>query len=305
MPRDRISVVGLKMSIERPLFIPGKDHRMDPLFARLFHPAPPPSSAPSQILGYIYVAILDLFNQLEHGINLVPAILAETFIPLNVMSLKEDTSGDALPCSWFGSKAIFGKHLRLYYQWDKVDPSKWVEAFRNLQEQDLVWRTPWLRTRSFLYRCYEYNWPMLLGLWGGIDCAPLLGKQTIEQYQQALNAEKDNTAAWKWKSHDSKIRLTKSHNAYNALEIQLNQCRAHYVQLEARVKVQEDMIREYQTRDEYTELQAGRNKIETLEKEVKDLWAMVQTCQISIQVLEDIKKGGNDYWFTRLRDAAH
>ncbi|KAK8672412.1 hypothetical protein V6N13_110784 [Hibiscus sabdariffa] len=65
------------------------------------------------------------------------------------------------------------------------------------------------------------------------------------------------------------------------------------------------MIREYQARDEYAELQASQNKIEKLEKEVKDLWALVQTCQINIQVLEDIKKGGNDYWFTRLRDAAH
>ncbi|KAL4351456.1 hypothetical protein GQ457_06G010010 [Hibiscus cannabinus] len=398
-------------------------------------------------------------------------------------------------------------------EWEEVDPTKWVEAFRNLQEQDLVWRTPWLLTIEYLYRCYDHHWLMLLGLWGAIGCAPLLvsrqfgsrqfmpftaglreswfafdekfkdsvlainknwkhcyrvkvacdqksmvtpdyvhwvqtrandtiplpnqgqnipmvdhlrvvpseadmlrtelaraeemiekmglqqtrdlflakvqvdkfageaeqamkkysklkieydiqntdfkkleasvkhmelrktpaewrqeiqqaedrqksraereiekerkrshddlksektkGKETIEQYQQALKAEKDNTAAWKRKSHDSKIRLTESQNAYNALEIQLNQSRAHYLQLETRVREQEDMIREYQTRDEYAELQAGRDKIERLEKEVKDLWELVQTCQISLQVLEDIKKGGNDYWFTRLRNAAH
>ncbi|KAL4386417.1 hypothetical protein GQ457_09G026370 [Hibiscus cannabinus] len=197
-------------------------------------------------------------------------------------------------------------------EWEEVDPTKWVEAFRNLQEQDLVWRTPWLLTIEYLYRCYDHHWLMLLGLWGAIGCAPLLvsrqfgsRKETIEQYQQALKAEKDNTAAWKRKSHDSKIRLTESQNAYNALEIQLNQSRAHYLQLETRVREQEDMIREYQTRDEYAELQAGRDKIERLEKEVKDLWELVQTCQISLQVLEDIKKGGNDYWFTRLRNAAH
>ncbi|KAL4278120.1 hypothetical protein GQ457_03G017630 [Hibiscus cannabinus] len=83
------------------------------------------------------------------------------------------------------------------------------------------------------------------------------GNETIEQYQLALKAEKDNTAAWKRKSHDSKIRLTESQNAYNALEVQLNQGRAQYVQLEARVKEQEDMIREYHTRDEYVELQAA------------------------------------------------
>ncbi|KAL4312407.1 hypothetical protein GQ457_01G019400 [Hibiscus cannabinus] len=121
----------------------------------------------------------------------------------------------------------------------------------------------------------------------------------------ALKAEKDNTTAWKRKAHDSKICLTESQRAYNALEIQLNQSHAQYSQLEARVKEQEEMIREYQARDEYAELQASQNKIEKLEKEVKDLWALVQTCQINIQVLEDIKQGGNDYWFTRLRDAAH
>ncbi|KAL4342556.1 hypothetical protein GQ457_08G023830 [Hibiscus cannabinus] len=130
-------------------------------------------------------------------------------------------------------------------------------------------------------------------------------KQIIEQYQQALEAEKDNVVAWKQKSHDSKIRLTESQSAYNSLKIHLNQSHAQYIQLEARVREQEDMISEYQTRYEYTELQASWNKIETLEKEVKDLWALVQTCQISIHVLEDIKKEGNDYWFTRLRDAAH
>ncbi|KAL4368585.1 hypothetical protein GQ457_05G023290 [Hibiscus cannabinus] len=54
------------------------------------------------------------------------------------------------------------------------------------------------------------------------------------------------------------------------LEGQLSQSRAQYIQLEARIREQEDMILEYQTRDEYTELQPSRNKIETLEKEEKD-----------------------------------
>ncbi|KAL4273901.1 hypothetical protein GQ457_13G017450 [Hibiscus cannabinus] len=85
------------------------------------------------------------------------------------------------------------------------------------------------------------------------------GKEIVKQYQHALEAEKDNTAAWKRKSHDSKICLIESQSAYNALEAQFNQSRDQYAKLEAR---------------------------------------------ISIQVLEDIKAEGNDYWFTRLRDAA-
>ncbi|KAL4325024.1 hypothetical protein GQ457_11G002140 [Hibiscus cannabinus] len=482
-------------------------------------------------LGYIDVAIFEVFNQFKYNISPVPAILAETFLSLNACrQLEGGRFRGCVPLLYVWIKSHFWKIPRetlsginftnfsplkefLEKTWDEVDSTKWVEAFRNLQDHDLVWRVPWLRCRKFLYRCSDHDWLMLLGLWGAIGCAPLLvsrqfgsrqfvpytagladsefffdtdfkarvtkinkswkhsywiktvydskgmvtpeyvswmqtrvndtiplsnqsqevpiedrlrvfpseadllrieladaraeiekmgekhvrdlflkkvevdeyegkavramekystlkidfdlqkeelrrleaavkhmelrktpaewrreiqhakdrqkhlaklkiekerktnqkllkdekkkGKEVIEQYQHALEAERDNTAAWKRKSHDSKIRLTESQNAYNTLEAQLNQSRDQYAQLEARVREQEAMIHEYQTRDEYAELQASQNKIEKLEKEVKDLWALVQTCQISIQVLEDIKQGGNDYWFTRLRNAAH
>ncbi|KAL4271741.1 hypothetical protein GQ457_13G028840 [Hibiscus cannabinus] len=288
-------------------------------------------------LGYIDVNVFEVFNQFQYGISPIPAILAETFLSLNACrQLEGGRFRGCVPLLYVWIKSHFWKTPKqvlsginfmnfsplkefLEKEWDEVDSTKWVEAFRNLQEQDLVWRVPWLRCRKFLYKCYDHDWLMLLGLWGGIGCAPLLvsrqfgsqqfekekGKEIAEQYHQALKAEKDNTAAWKRKAHDSKIRLTESQRAYDALEIQLNQSRAQYSQLEARVREQEEMIREFQARDEYAELQASKSKIEKLEKEVKDLWALVQTCQISIQVLEDIKQGGNDYWFTRLRDAAH
>ncbi|KAL4368303.1 hypothetical protein GQ457_05G017670 [Hibiscus cannabinus] len=45
---------------------------------------------------------------------------------MRVVSLKEDISGDALPCSWFGSKAIFGRHLRPYYQ--QNSGTKWTRV---------------------------------------------------------------------------------------------------------------------------------------------------------------------------------
>ncbi|KAK8702205.1 hypothetical protein V6N13_020572 [Hibiscus sabdariffa] len=145
-----------------------------------------------RILGCIDVAIFDLFDQLEHGINPAPTILAETFISLN--ACRELEGGRFRGCApllmvwikshfWKTSKTVLPGINSMYFsplreflakQWDKVDPKKWVEAFRNLQEQDLVWRAPWLGARSFLYRCYDYHWLMLLGLWGGIRCAPLL-----------------------------------------------------------------------------------------------------------------------------------
>ncbi|KAK8555685.1 hypothetical protein V6N13_025808 [Hibiscus sabdariffa] len=62
------------------------------------------------------------------------------------------------------------------------------------------------------------------------------GKEIIKQYQHVLEAEKDNTAAWKRKPHDCKIRLIESQGAYDALETQINQSHAQYDQLEARVR---------------------------------------------------------------------
>ncbi|KAL4376932.1 hypothetical protein GQ457_02G030970 [Hibiscus cannabinus] len=239
-----------------------------------------------RVLGYIDVALFDVFDQFRYGINPAPAILAETFISLN--ACRELEGGRFRGCAQFlyvwirshfwktpkpvlpGIRSINFSPLRefLATEWEEVDPTKWVEAFRNLQEHDLVWRTPWLLTIEYLYRCYNYHWLMLLGLWGAIGCAPLLvsrqfgsrqfmpftaglreswrsekkGKQIIEQYQKTLETEKDNTTAWKRKSQDNKIRLTESQNAYNELEVQLNQSRAQHIQLEARVREQEDVI---------------------------------------------------------------
>ncbi|KAL4295334.1 hypothetical protein GQ457_12G014280 [Hibiscus cannabinus] len=247
-----------------------------------------------RVLGYIDVTLFDVFDQFRYDINPAPAILAETFISLN--AYRELEGGRFRGCAqllyvWIrshfwktpkpvlhGIRSINFSPLQefLATEWEEVDPTKWVEAFWNLQEHDLVWRNPWLLTIEYLYRCYNYHWLMLLGLWGAIGCAHLLVSRQFGSRQ--------------FMSFTAGLRES---------------CRAQHVQLEARVREQEDIIREYQTRDEYTELQASQSKVEALEKEVKDLWALVQTCQISVQVLEDAKEGGDDYWFTRLRHAAH
>ncbi|KAK8975478.1 hypothetical protein V6N11_069908 [Hibiscus sabdariffa] len=145
-----------------------------------------------RILGYIDVAIFEVFNQFQYHISPVPAILAETFLSLNVCRQLE--GGRFRGCApllyvWIKShfwktprETLYGINLMnfsplkefLEKVWDEVDSTKWVEAFRNLQEQYLVWKVSWLRCRKFLYKCYDHDWLMLLGLWGGIGCAPLL-----------------------------------------------------------------------------------------------------------------------------------
>ncbi|KAK8559957.1 hypothetical protein V6N12_012768 [Hibiscus sabdariffa] len=145
-----------------------------------------------RILGYIDVALFDVFDQFRYGINPASAILAEMFISLN--ACRELEGGRFRGCAqllyvwvrshfWKMPKSVLPGIRSMNFsllqeflakEWEEVDPTKWVEAFRNLQEQDLVWRTPWLLTIEYLYRCYDHHWLMLLGLWGAIGCAPLL-----------------------------------------------------------------------------------------------------------------------------------
>ncbi|KAK8635678.1 hypothetical protein V6N13_004403 [Hibiscus sabdariffa] len=179
-----------------------------------------------RILGYIDVAMFEVFNQFKYCISPVPAILAETFLSLNACrQLEGGRFRGCAPLLYVWIKSHFWKTPRqvlssidsMYFsplkqflakEWDEVDSTKWVEAFRNLQEPDLVWRVPWLKCRRFLYKCYDHDWLMLLGLWGGIGCAPLLvsrqfGSQQFVPYTAGLRDSEFNFDT------DFKKRVTK------------------------------------------------------------------------------------------------
>ncbi|MFQ6657807.1 hypothetical protein Gotur_027330, partial [Gossypium turneri] len=51
---------------------------------------------------------------------------------------------------------------------------------RNLREEDIEWRAPWLLPDEILYRCGDFNWVPLLEIWGAVSYAPLL---VLRQYR--------------------------------------------------------------------------------------------------------------------------
>ncbi|MFQ6653649.1 hypothetical protein Gotur_024935, partial [Gossypium turneri] len=60
-------------------------------------------------------------------------------------------------------------------------PTILAETFRslnacrkNLQKEDIEWRAHWLLPNEILYRCSDFDWVPLLGIWGAIGYAPLL-----------------------------------------------------------------------------------------------------------------------------------
>ncbi|MBA0636611.1 hypothetical protein Godav_025210 [Gossypium davidsonii] len=55
-----------------------------------------------------------------------------------------------------------------------------MAIFQNLQEEDIEWRALWLLPDEILYRCGDFEWVPLLGIWGAVGYAPLL---VLKQYR--------------------------------------------------------------------------------------------------------------------------
>ncbi|XP_016706983.2 centrosomal protein of 135 kDa-like [Gossypium hirsutum] len=55
-----------------------------------------------------------------------------------------------------------------------------MATLQNLQEGDIEWRAHWMLSDEILYRCGDFDWVPLLGIWGAIGYAPLL---VLRQYR--------------------------------------------------------------------------------------------------------------------------
>ncbi|MBA0624399.1 hypothetical protein Godav_009767 [Gossypium davidsonii] len=55
-----------------------------------------------------------------------------------------------------------------------------LEYLRSLQDEYVEWRAPWMILDEILYRCGEFEWVPLLGIWGVVGYATLL---VLRQYR--------------------------------------------------------------------------------------------------------------------------
>ncbi|MBA0844982.1 hypothetical protein Goarm_022792, partial [Gossypium armourianum] len=97
-------------------------------------------------LGYVDEATSNLFDRLDKRVMPVPTILAETFKSLNA-------------CRRMGEGRFIGC---------------------NLHEGDIEWRALWLLPNEILYRCGNFDWVPLLGIWGAVGYALLM---VLRQYR--------------------------------------------------------------------------------------------------------------------------
>ncbi|KAL4291673.1 hypothetical protein GQ457_14G014390 [Hibiscus cannabinus] len=141
-------------------------------------------------LGYIEAAVIDLFGELGK-INPAPAMLAETFRSLS--NCRKKGGGHFVGCAqlltvWFHSHYGEKPKPTLHAFTDEYSPlgeflkkklpnftkDKWIAILRNLRDEDVKWYVSWLPRLDILYKCGEYDWVPLSGIWGGTGYAPLM-----------------------------------------------------------------------------------------------------------------------------------
>ncbi|KAL1074101.1 hypothetical protein V6Z11_D11G267400 [Gossypium hirsutum] len=135
-------------------------------------------------LGHVDEATSDLFDRLDKRVTRVPAILAETFRSLN--ECRRAGEGRFIGCvqlllAWFRSYFWkIDKEIAATPRRDDLSEEKWLLILQNLREEDVEWRAPWLLPDKILYRCDNFDWVSLFGIWGAVGYAPLM---VLRQYR--------------------------------------------------------------------------------------------------------------------------
>ncbi|MBA0671417.1 hypothetical protein Goklo_024139, partial [Gossypium klotzschianum] len=116
-------------------------------------------------LGHVDEAITGLFDRLDKRVTPILTILVETFRVSYRVFLE----------NYSPLKEIVATLRR-----DDIAEEKWMAILQNLQKEDIEWRAPWLLPDEILYRCGNFDWVPLLGIWGAIGYAPFL---VLRQYR--------------------------------------------------------------------------------------------------------------------------
>ncbi|MBA0632367.1 hypothetical protein Godav_001126, partial [Gossypium davidsonii] len=76
---------------------------------------------------------------------------------------------------------------------DNVTKERWILILQNLQDEDIEWRARWLVPDEILYRCGDFDWVPLLGIWGAVGYAPVL---ILRQYRSRQKKIREMSNAW-------------------------------------------------------------------------------------------------------------
>ncbi|MFQ6652247.1 hypothetical protein Gotur_024203 [Gossypium turneri] len=96
---------------------------------------------------------------------------------------------------------------------DQLD--KRVSQVSNLHEENIEWRAPWLLPDEVLYRCGDFDWVPLLGIWGAVGYAPLLVLRQYRSRQFVPATQGLAECEFSYKDDGYKKKVRKMANAWN------------------------------------------------------------------------------------------
>ncbi|MBA0782891.1 hypothetical protein Gotri_000707, partial [Gossypium trilobum] len=153
-------------------------------------------------LGHIDEVVTDLFDRLDKRVTPVPTILAETFRSLN--ACRRAGEGRFVGCAQL-LLAWFHSH---FWKIDKV-------SYRNLREEDVKWKAPWLLPNEILYRCSDFDWVPLPEILGAVGYAPLLVLRQYRSRQFIPTTHELAECEFSYKGDGYKKKIREMSNAWN------------------------------------------------------------------------------------------
>ncbi|MFQ6664003.1 hypothetical protein Gotur_031274, partial [Gossypium turneri] len=110
-------------------------------------------------------------------------------------------------CSYYSHVATPGR--------DDISEEKWAAILQNLQEEGVEWRALWLLLDEILYRCSDFDWVPLLGIWGAIGYAPLLVLRQYRSRQFIPTTRGLAECEFSYKGDGCKKKIRKISNVWN------------------------------------------------------------------------------------------
>ncbi|MBA0667640.1 hypothetical protein Goklo_000698 [Gossypium klotzschianum] len=86
---------------------------------------------------------------------------------------------------------------------------------RNLQEEDIEWRAPWMIPSEIMYRCRDFDWVPLLGIWGVVRYASLLILKQYRSRQFVPATQGLAQCKFSFKGYNYKKKVREISNAWN------------------------------------------------------------------------------------------
>ena len=184
-----------------------------------------------KVKGYIDGDVIKLFEKIQHHVNPIPTILAETIRSLNhcrregkgrfhgcaqlltvwMISHLPNLSCLQYPKIVFKSRICSDKNPLQEFsdtKWPHQTPTRnqWIDYFKELKE--VLWKAPWMCHVPILYRCGEKPWVPLIGLWGITSYAPAMVRRQLgsKQFISITHGLSDIEFSYEGKDATKKIK---------------------------------------------------------------------------------------------------